>query len=255
MPRKGPASVKAVVADENEHPRHAHRHGLAKGAFLIGKTLRTGRAPGRGFGEPAACGDGLAGSFPDGSPLGQSGGKAIERHGILPRRFRFQSIARLSQPDNVSVMRRLTRRAATARAVLRLGDRAASIRHDHGGCPRKQEPILTTLGTTRRELLSAAIATGALPLLAGRASAADPSMGQAVPFSYDILQDMAKALAAQPYQPSAVSPEISTSSRQSTTTCTRRLSIGPTARSGAMSPARRKCASSTPAGTSRNRCR
>jgi glucans biosynthesis protein len=58
--------------------------------------------------------------------------------------------------------------------------------------------------TTRRSLLAAGIAAGALPLLPRAAGAAGIATGEPVPFSLDILKDMAAALAGEPYAPAPV---------------------------------------------------
>ena len=53
--------------------------------------------------------------------------------------------------------------------------------------------------STRREVLAAGLAAGALPFVPRAAAAAGPDMGEAVPFSFDMLRDMAQSLAATPY--------------------------------------------------------
>ncbi len=58
--------------------------------------------------------------------------------------------------------------------------------------------------TTRRSLLAAGLAAGALPLLPRWAEAAGLKTGEPAPFSLDILKDMAATLAGQPYAPEAV---------------------------------------------------
>ena len=58
--------------------------------------------------------------------------------------------------------------------------------------------------TTRRTLLAAGLAAGALPLLPRWAEAAGLKTGEPAPFSLDILKDMAATLAGQPYAPEAV---------------------------------------------------
>jgi glucans biosynthesis protein len=52
---------------------------------------------------------------------------------------------------------------------------------------------------TRRELLAAGLAAGALPLLPTAAAAEGPDMGPPVPFSFEMLRDLAQSLAAAPY--------------------------------------------------------
>ncbi len=56
------------------------------------------------------------------------------------------------------------------------------------------------LRPTRRDLLSAALVAGAAPMLPRLARAADAlDFGPAVPFSFDVLKDMARRLAQSPY--------------------------------------------------------
>ena len=52
---------------------------------------------------------------------------------------------------------------------------------------------------TRREVLAAGLAAGALPLLPTAAAAEGPGMGPPAPFSFDMLRDLAQSLAAAPY--------------------------------------------------------
>ena len=61
-----------------------------------------------------------------------------------------------------------------------------------------------SLRPTRRDLLSAALAAGALPLLPGGAAAADLEMGPAAPFSFDSLRETARRLAQKPYAPAVI---------------------------------------------------
>jgi glucans biosynthesis protein len=58
--------------------------------------------------------------------------------------------------------------------------------------------------TTRREVIAAGLAAGALPLLAGRGFAAGIELGPATPFSFDDLKATARSLAALPYAPPVV---------------------------------------------------
>ena len=58
--------------------------------------------------------------------------------------------------------------------------------------------------TTRREVIAAGLAAGALPLLAGRGFAAGIETGPATPFSFDALKETARDLATQPYAPPVV---------------------------------------------------
>lgn len=60
------------------------------------------------------------------------------------------------------------------------------------------------LRPSRRDLMTTALAAGALPLLPGLAAAAGIQTGPATPFSLDTLRETAKALAAQPYVPQHV---------------------------------------------------
>ena len=55
------------------------------------------------------------------------------------------------------------------------------------------------LRPTRRSLLAAGLAAGTMPLLPRWAAAAPIDTGPPVPFSFDMLRDMAKSLAAEPY--------------------------------------------------------
>lgn len=57
------------------------------------------------------------------------------------------------------------------------------------------------LRPTRRDLLSAGLAAGVLPLLPRRAGAAGIATGEPAPFSFAMLRDMAEALAGQPFVP------------------------------------------------------
>ena len=58
--------------------------------------------------------------------------------------------------------------------------------------------------TTRREVIAAGLAAGALPLFAGRGFAAGIELGPAAPFSFDALKETARGLAAEPYAPPVV---------------------------------------------------
>ena len=65
---------------------------------------------------------------------------------------------------------------------------------------------MTMLRPNRRELLSAAIAAGLLPLLP-RAALAELRTGPASAFSYDTLREMARELARAPYAPTPIGDE------------------------------------------------
>ncbi len=58
--------------------------------------------------------------------------------------------------------------------------------------------------TTRRTILAAGAAAGALPLLPRWAAAAGVQTGSPVPFSFDALRDTARELAEAPFAPAAV---------------------------------------------------
>ena len=62
---------------------------------------------------------------------------------------------------------------------------------------------------TRRDLLSAALVAGAAPLLPRVAIAADAlQFGPAVPFSFDVLQDIARRLAQSPYETADLGADV-----------------------------------------------
>lgn len=65
---------------------------------------------------------------------------------------------------------------------------------------------MTMLRPNRRQLLTAAIATGLLPLLP-RAAAAELKTGPATAFSFDTLRAMARDLASKPYAPTPIGDE------------------------------------------------
>ncbi|WP_323042694.1 glucan biosynthesis protein D [Gemmobacter sp.] len=59
---------------------------------------------------------------------------------------------------------------------------------------------MTPFRPDRRELLGAMLATGSFFLLPKVAQAAGPALGEAQPFSFEILKETARALAAQPWK-------------------------------------------------------
>ena len=65
---------------------------------------------------------------------------------------------------------------------------------------------MTMLHPNRRELLTAAIAAGVLPLLP-RAALAELNTGPASAFSFDTLRDLARDLAQKPYAPTPIGDE------------------------------------------------
>jgi periplasmic glucans biosynthesis protein len=66
---------------------------------------------------------------------------------------------------------------------------------------------VTTLRPSRRELLLAALATGALPLGWPRAAAAEIRTGEPTPFAFETLRALARELAEAPYAPAPIGDE------------------------------------------------
>ena len=60
---------------------------------------------------------------------------------------------------------------------------------------------------TRRDLLAAGLAAGALPLMARMARAEGPARGAPEPFSFETLRETARSLAQKPFQPAPIQDE------------------------------------------------
>lgn len=63
---------------------------------------------------------------------------------------------------------------------------------------------MTPFQTDRRSLLGALLASGGFFLLPRIAQAAGPTLGEAQPFSFELLKEMARTMAARPHQPAEI---------------------------------------------------